>query len=311
MRIINDWLTDPVKDRPKVVVTVGVFDGLHLGHQYLIRKVIERASQLGVESLVLTFDPHPLSVLSPASAPDILTTFDQKSEFLSSFALNHFARLVFDEKLRDTSSEEFLSNVLTRMAEPVEIVIGADFRFGRNAEGQESFLRTWARARQIGVSRVELQQGHDVVYSSSHIRSLLKVGLVEAAAASLGRCYRLSGEVVYGAARGRNLGFPTANLGQIRQLIPGPGVYAVLAHLKGKSFKGMTSIGHNPTFGSSYLTVETNLFDYSEDCYGEKLEVDFVRHLRGMMRFDGPAKLKERLSADEKVAREILADHGK
>jgi riboflavin kinase/FMN adenylyltransferase len=289
-------------------MTIGVFDGLHLGHQALIRRVVDRGRALGANSVVLTFEPHPLAVLSPASAPEVLTSFEQKADFLATLGLSILGRLPFKD-ICAFEARRFLDEALPANAQPLELFVGPDFRFGRGAEGHLGLLRDWAKNRRVEIVPVELQRGHgEAVYSSSSVRSLLKVGLVAAAAAALGRPYRLSGRVVAGAARGRRLGFPTANLSETAQLIPGPGVYAVRARLQGRTLHGMTSIGHNPTFGAKYLTVETHIFDFAEDIYGAKLEVDFVAHLRGMSRFDGPEALKAQLMSDEARARQILAD---
>ena len=235
-----------------------------------------------------------------------MTTFEQKYSLLASFGVGCLGRLVFDEAMRGTEARKFLSDFLGP-AKPAEIVVGPDFRFGRDAEGHEGELRDWASLKGINVERVELQHGQGIVYSSSHVRGWLKVGMVEAAGKTLGRPYRLSGEVIRGAGRGRGLGFPTANLGDVEQLVPGPGVYATVSTVMGKRLEGMTSIGHNPTFGLSYLTIETNLFDFDEECYGEKMDVDFISHFRGMMRFDSRESLIRRLKADEREAKEILA----
>jgi riboflavin kinase/FMN adenylyltransferase len=307
MFVTRNWLDTALTDNPKVVMTIGVFDGLHLGHQYLINQVIKQAKQCKVSSLVLTFEPHPMAILSPRTAPEILTTFEQKEEMLNSLGLSRLGCLEFNEHLRGLSASDFLAEAILSKVSPQEIVIGPDFRFGRNAEGHLEVLQKWAKTNQVVITPVQHQMGPGQLdYSSSHIRSLLKIGLVDSASMGLGRPYRLSGVVVAGASRGRTLGFPTANLGQVSQLIPGPGVYAVRANLRQNVYLGMTSIGHNPTFGAQYLTVETFLFDFNDDFYGESLDLDFVAHLRGMVRFEGPEKLIEQLRADERMAREIL-----
>jgi riboflavin kinase/FMN adenylyltransferase len=287
-------------------MTVGVFDGLHLGHQYLVNKLIERARVLKVQSLVLTFDPHPISVLSPKSDPEILTTFEQKAEILAGMGLDHLGRLEFNQSLSILSDTDFLVEAVWSRVEPYEFIIGPDFRYGRNAEGHIDQLKKWAKTHKINVLPINLQKGQDLSYSSSHIRGLLKIGLVDSVTTALGRPYRLTGKVVEGAKRGRSLGFPTANLGQLTQLIPSPGVYAVRARLGERSFDGMSSIGHNPTFGSQYLTVETFIFDFNENIYGQTMEVDFICQMRGMVRFEGPTKLIEQLKSDEMRARDLL-----
>lgn len=310
MLTILDWAGHRPENRPRAVLTVGVFDGLHLGHQRLIGEVVERARRKKAASVVLTFDPHPLSVLSRAQAPEVLTTLPQKAEILEGMGLDILGRLEFNEALRMTGPMEFLRDIIEVKVQPVEIVVGPDFRFGRDAEGHVDLLADWAKSVKAVVTEIELQKRDDVLYSSSHVRRMLKMGLVDAAALSLGRPYRLAGRVVTGAARGRQLGFPTANLGEVAQLIPGPGVYAVRARLRGESHQGMTSVGHNPTFANQYLTVETYLFDFNDDIYGESLDVDFVGHLRGMDKFDGLESLVKQLGDDERAARKLLASRG-
>jgi riboflavin kinase/FMN adenylyltransferase len=307
MLIFPDWLRAEALDR--TVMTIGVFDGLHLGHQSLIRQVIHRAKVLSATSLVLTFEPHPLVVLSPAGAPETLTTFDQKAKFVGDMGLMAMGRLRFDRAMSDLGAREFLSQVLAKRMKLVEIFIGPDFHFGRGAEGDLALIKEWGRSLKEPVKARSIQQVNGPrgeTFSSSHIRGLIKVGLAREAANILGRPYRLAGQVVAGQARGRTLGYPTANLGQVAQLIPGPGVYAVRAILGDLTLFGMTSVGHNPTFSSQALTVETHIFDYSRDFYGEKLELEFIDRLRGVIRFDSAAGLIRQLGEDEKAARAVL-----
>jgi riboflavin kinase/FMN adenylyltransferase len=290
-------------------MTVGVFDGLHLGHQFLVKKTIARARELNVPSLVLTFAPHPLAVLSPSGAPEILTTVSQKREILQGLGLSTLGVLRFDEAMSALAPEAFLNEVIAPRVLPVEILIGPDFRFGKNAEGHFDLLKAWGKTRGIKTLAVPIQEtlGGETI-SSSHARGLIKIGHVEAVAKILGRPYRIEGEVVKGQRRGRTLGFPTANLGKMEQLLPGPGVYAALARLRGKVFAAMTSIGHNPTFKGRYLTVESYLLDFSDNCYGEKLEVDFIQRVRGVIRFETVEALVAQLREDEIKARSVLRD---
>ncbi|MDR1871886.1 MAG: riboflavin biosynthesis protein RibF [Deltaproteobacteria bacterium] len=307
MLIINDWLASEPLGR--TVLTIGVFDGLHLGHQALIRQVIDRAKAKDATSLVLTFEPHPLVVLSPAGAPEILTTFEQKARLLETLGLGAIGRLRFDQAMSDLRALDFLNDILAKRAKLIEVFMGPDFHFGRGAEGNLDLIKKWggALAAPVKVRPIsEVRGPREETYSSSHIRGLIKVGLVKEAASILGRPYSISGVVVSGQARGRSLGFPTANLGEVPQLIPGPGVYAVEATLGQERLFGMTSIGHNPTFVSQTLTVETFIFDYARDFYGEKLEIAFIARLRGMIRFDSVKSLVRQLGEDEKMARAAL-----
>ncbi|MDR1607321.1 MAG: riboflavin biosynthesis protein RibF [Deltaproteobacteria bacterium] len=307
MLIIPDWLSSQPLGR--TVFTIGVFDGLHLGHQALIKRVIERANELSATSLALTFSPHPLVVLSPSGAPETLTTFEQKVEILRELDLMALGRLRFDRAMSDLLARDFLDRIIATRLKPVEIFIGPDFHFGRGAEGNFALIKEWGQSLPVPAKVFSIEQvkgpGGET-YSSSHIRGLIKVGLVREAANILGRPYRISGVVEVGQARGRCLGYPTANLGQSRQLTPGPGVYAVRVKLGEKTLYGMTSVGHNPTFSSKVLTVETNIFDFNGDCYGEKLDLEFMDWLRGVIRFDSAASLTRQLGEDEKMARAVL-----
>ncbi|MDR1313106.1 MAG: riboflavin biosynthesis protein RibF [Deltaproteobacteria bacterium] len=307
MQIVPDWLAGPPGPRLRTVLTVGAFDGLHLGHQFLVERVVRGARDRGISALVLTFEPHPLSVLSPAAAPEVLTTFEQKAEILEGLGVDALGRLVFNEALSDTGPREFLEKAVFGPTDAAEIVTGPDFRFGRGAEGHFGLLSSWAKARGISVEacRAQTAPGGESL-SSSRLRGLLKVGHVESAAKILGRNYRLEGDVVAGMRRGRTLGYPTANLGGAAQLVPGPGVYAVTALLRGMRLPAMTSIGHNPTFKGGSLTVETFVFDFSEEFYGERLGLEFVRRIRNVIRFDSPKALADQLARDESRAREFL-----
>jgi riboflavin kinase/FMN adenylyltransferase len=307
MRLFDDWLSQASPGQAKEVMTLGVFDGLHLGHRYLMSQVAERAKRLGLLSLALTIEPHPLAILAPSAAPELLTTFGQKAQALEGLGISSFGRIRFSQELCSVPAQAFLDDILAPRLNLAEILVGPDFRFGRGALGDFELLEKWSQSRGVGLRAVPLQMAPlGETYSSSRIRGLLKAGSVETAAALLGRPYRISGTVERGLARGRGLGFPTANLGGIPQLIPGPGVYAVRAGLRGLSLPAMTSVGHNPTFSGQYLTVETYVFDFSDDFYGEAMEIEFAGRLRGMVRFDSPEALVAQLRADELSARKLL-----
>lgn len=307
MKIIQDWQNTPPLAEPRIIMTIGTFDGLHLGHHSLIKQVISRAKAKDASSLLLTFEPHPLVVLSPHSAPHVLTTFEQKCKVLEEWGIDILGCVRFTETLSSLGAEVFLTDVINPKVNLKDIFIGSDFRFGRNAEGHVGVLLNWAKKHSVSVQTVAIQKSSTgESLSSSHIRGLLKVGLVDSVSKLLGRNYRIDGTVIEGAKRGGALGFPTANLGEINQLIPGPGVYAVNAFLKGKSYPAMTSIGNNPTFKNQYLSVETFLIDFSSDFYGEKLGLEFVSRIRNMIRFESPASLVEQLKKDELKVRKVL-----
>jgi len=305
MEFIPDWERQPPGLRPRTVFTIGVFDGLHLGHRALINLVLKQAARLKARTLVLTFDPHPLTVLAPNAAPPLLTTVEQKAELLAGWGLDALGVMRFTRELAATEALKFLNHHLARFIDPAAVVLGPDFAFGRDAQGNPETIRLWLAGLSSRASLIQAEPvaGDSGLLASSQIRQELKEGLVEKAAQDLGRCYRLSGTVVHGQARGRILGFPTANLGQIQQLVPGPGVYATRVQLAGQTWPGMTSIGQNPTFGDKSLSVETNILDFDRFIYGQDLALDFVAHLRPMIRFESAEHLAGQLAQDREKAR--------
>jgi len=313
MELITDWEHHQAVERMQTVFSIGVFDGLHLGHKHLVDMVIKKAAKLKVASLVLTFDPHPLEVLAPTAAPPALTTLQQKVEILSDWGLDRLGVIKFNREVASISPQNFLFQFLDKFIDPVVAVLGPDFTFGQGAKGNAETIIDWL-GRTNPKARVLIadpRRGKDGVYSSSQIRQNLKSGLVELAAKSLGRPYRLQGRVIHGQARGRNLGFPTANLGHIHQLIPAPGVYAVRVNLDDGVYGGMTSIGFNPTFNSGIpesqpLTVETNIFDFDRFIYNQELSLDFMVNLREMIRFKSPEQLVRQLEKDRQNAQLAL-----
>lgn len=300
MDFISNWEQQEALERPRTIFSIGVFDGLHLGHKFLIDQVIKGAAKLKARSLILTFDPHPLMVLAPNAAPPVLTTIAQKAEILQSWGLDCLGVLHFSKEMAATPPQKFLFQFLGKFIDPVGAFLGPDFTFGQNATGNAETIAEWLATlnSKAKVGIVEAQNGLSGLHSSSQIRQDLKSGLVENAAASLGRLYQLSGQVVHGQARGRSLGFPTANLGHIKQLIPEPGVYATWATIEGQVYGAMTSIGYNPTFGEQPMTVESHIFDFNRFIYGQEISIEFVSHLRAMERFKSADQLAAQLDKD-------------
>jgi len=307
MKLIADWEQQP-QERFRAALSIGVFDGLHMGHKVLIDTVIKNAARLKAKSLVLTFEPHPLEVLARQAAPPLLTTLEQKAEVLDSWGLDILGVLRFTKELSAVEPQKFLYQYIGKYVDPAMVVLGPDFSFGKGAKGGADTVERWLTqtAPKARLVIAEPHQGENGPYSSSQIRQDLKNGLVESAAKALGRPYRLYGEVVHGQARGRTMGFPTANLGKIEQLVPEPGVYAVKVNIDGHSWGGMTSIGYNPTFGEQPMTVETNIFDFDQFIYGQKISIDFMARLRAMVRFKSPEQLAAQLDKDRAGAWAIL-----
>jgi riboflavin kinase/FMN adenylyltransferase len=310
MELIDNWGQQAAGLRPRTVVTLGVFDGLHLGHQAIICSAVKSAAKLKAQSLVLTFDPHPLRILAKNAAPPLLTTVRQKAEVMAALGLNRLGVLRFTWEMAATEPLKFLNLYLAKFIEPAAVLLGPDFSFGKDARGGAKTIRAWLHANtpKASLTVVEPIGNEQGIFASSQIRQNLKDGLVENAALALGRPYRLAGRVVHGLARGRQLGFPTANLGQTEQLIPGPGVYATRVVIEGITYGAMTSIGYNPTFGEKSQTVETNIFDFDRFIYDRELSLDFVARLRTMINFDSVEQLVRQLEQDRETARRL---HGR
>ena len=305
----------PIEARPPLpphvrgtVVTVGTFDGVHLGHADVLAHLTARARAAGLPSLLVTFEPHPLEVLKPLAAPLLLTTHDEKLAALASTGLDYVVIVPFTRAFSRLSAEQFVDLLRSRYR-MAELLIGHDHGFGRGREGDVDTLRSLGAS---GGFRVEVvppvadDAGEPV--SSSSIRRALLDGRLDAAAARLGRTYALTGRVVAGEARGRLLGFPTINVEResARKLLPPDGVYAVDVSSPRGRFGGMLNLGGRPTFGDERRTIEAHLFDAAGDFYGDVVQVAFVARLRDTMRFDGAAALVSQLAEDERAARRAL-----
>ena len=300
----------------ETVVTVGTFDGVHLGHLDVLVRLAARARETGRTSLLLTFDPHPLELLKPEKAPLLLTTRDEKLGAIAATGLDYVAILPFTRALADHSAEEFVDLVLRARFGMAELLIGHDHGFGRGREGDVDTLRTLGAARGFAVDVVAPVQTHDGrPVSSTRIRQAVSAGDLGAAEAALGRRYAVAGRVVAGDARGRGLGFPTLNVvpESPRKLLPPDGVYAVQVDTPRGRFGGMLNLGPRPTFGDDRRRIEAHLFEAAGDFYGDHVQVSFVARLRDTRRFEGPEQLMQQLAADEEGARRaltILAESG-
>jgi riboflavin kinase / FMN adenylyltransferase len=290
------------------VVTVGTFDGVHLGHRYVIERVVERAAQVGLPSMLVTFDPHPLEIVNPAAAPQLLTTRDEKLEILASCGLDYLAVLPFTHALASLSAEDFVEKLLRRRFRMCELLIGHDHGFGRARAGDAGVLRELGARDGFHVAVIDpvtLPDGRAV--SSTGIRRALAGGDLERAAAGLGRPYSFSGVVGRGQQRGRTLGYPTLNI-EIppRKLLPPEGVYAVQAHTPRGQFGGMLNLGPRPTFGDTTGGAEVYLLDTTGDFYGAHVRVQLVERLRDVRAFASVNALVEQIRLDETAARRAL-----
>lgn len=294
----------------RTALTVGSFDGVHRGHQDVLRQLVERARRLGVHSLLVTFDPHPLEVVNPAAAPRLLTVGDEKLEVLAESGIDFVAVLPFTPALAAFSAERFVDEILLGRFRMHDLLMGYDHRFGHNRSGDAETMRRLGAARGFEVNAVPavtVNGGQSV--SSTAIRRAVAGGDLDGAFRGLGRHYSLGGSVVEGARRGRVLGFPTANVAVPgpRKLLPPEGVYAVRVQTPMGPYDGMLNLGPRPTFGDAESVVEAHLFDANLDLYRARLRVDFVARLRDTQKFSGVEALRAQLERDALSAKRALS----
>jgi riboflavin kinase/FMN adenylyltransferase len=297
----------PEKD---TLLTIGVFDGVHLGHRHLISKLKELAHKQGFASGVITFPQHPQEVLSPKTKLPWLTGLGQRIALLKDEGVNFVIPLSFTPQLASLSPEQFLS-LLKKHLKMMGLVVGPDFALGKNREGDTSALRRLGQKMGFTVTVVPPMTIDGGVVSSTAIRQALANGDMKEAQKLLGRPFRLQGRVASGDKRGQRLGFPTANLEVAPgQAFPASGVYACLAYINSKTYSAMTNIGHRPTFGSGKQLIESYLIDYKGDLYGRELAIDFIERLRDEKRFDTPEQLEKQIAEDVRRGRAILESRG-
>jgi len=292
------------------VVTVGTFDGVHLGHRDVLARIVARAREMSLDSVLVTFDPHPLEVVNPTAAPLLLTVGEEKLEVVAESGVRYMAIVPFTPVLQRYSAAQFVDDVLRRRFRVKHLVIGHDHGFGRGREGDVDVMRALGHERGFGVEVVDaVATGDGRVVSSTLIRRAVAGGDLHHATQALGRPYSVQARVRRGDQRGRALGFPTVNLDSppARKLLPPDGVYAVRAQTPAGAFGGMMNLGGRPTFGDLARSLEVHLFDTDIDLYGASVRVDFVERLRETRAFAGPDELKAQLRRDDERARAILA----
>lgn len=296
-------------DVDRTAVTVGTFDGVHRGHQDVLRRLVARARELGVRSLLVTFEPHPLEVVNPRAAPPLLTVGDEKLEVLAESGIDYVAIVPFTRTLANFEAARFVDQVLLGRFRMHDLLMGHDHGFGRNREGNLDTMRELGRSRGFNVSVIPaVTTGAGRPISSTAIRRAVAGGDLAAAAAALGRPYGVGGRVLHGEKRGRLLGFPTINfpLPSARKLLPPQGVYVVRVQTPRGTFGGMLNLGSRPTFNDPTVALEAHLFEASGDFYGCRVRIDFIERLRDTQRFDGVAALRMQLERDAESARRIL-----
>ena len=298
----------------RAVLTIGNFDGLHIGHRQILRTVIDRARARDGEAVVYTFDPHPRKVLQAARAPSLLTTTEQKLELLAAAQIDLVIVEPFTAEFATTTPESFVRDHVHARVAPLEVYVGYDFHYGRDRAGSMRLLTELGPRLGFAVTIIPEVTigGRDV--SSSRIRELLAAGDVEEAKRMLGRSFAVRGTIVEGDRRGRTLGFPTANLAPENEVVPGHGVYAGHVRLldagspaAGTRFAAVTNVGRRPTFkDADPALAEAHLLDFDGDLYGRRIELSFESRLRGERKFPGADALREQIARDVEVARQML-----
>jgi len=290
------------------VITIGNFDGVHIGHQALFHEVIERADAINGTSIAMTFEPHPIRVLMQNGHPPLITLYDQKVELIEKSGIDVLIVVPFNREFAAITAKEYVLDILIRRIGAQVIVVGEDYTFGKNREGNINLLRSYAEALDIQVEVVDwipISKKSDDRISSTRIRKLVMDGRVRDAHKLLGRHYQIKGEVVTGRDRGgKLLGFPTANINLHDELCPKPGVYAVTVESKENTYKGVANIGYSPTFDDHEFTVEVHILDFDDDIYGQDIRVNFIQRIRDEIKFSSIEDLSDQIKQD------VLTAHG-
>ena len=302
-----DNIEKPYKN---AVITIGNFDGVHIGHQALFHEVIEKADSIDGTSVVMTFEPHPVRVLKQNGHLPLITLYEQKVELIENSGIDVLICVPFTKEFAAISAKEFVEDILLKSIGMKAIVVGKDYTFGKNREGDINLLKfyaknlgfevivaDWIQASKNGLGRI----------SSTRTRELVMAGKVDEAQKLLGRYYQLRGIVTTGRDRGgKLLGFPTANINLHDELCPKNGVYAVTVDCMGKIFQGVANIGYSPTFDDHVFSVEVHILDFDENIYGQNIRVNFVQHIRDEEKFSTISELSDQIKKDIVTARKIL-----
>lgn len=312
MKIYNH--IDEFKQIHNAVVTIGTFDGVHIGHQKIISRLQEVAKKSGGETVILTFFPHPRMILHPDDLNiKLISTMDEKAEKLAALGIDHLIITPFTRDFSNLTPQEYIKEILVEKIGTRHIIIGYDHRFGKDRKGGLKELQSFASDFGFDVEEIPEQDINDVAVSSTKIRNAILSGDAKTASEFLGYAFQLNGKVIKGDQLGRVLGFPTANLfiEENYKLIPSDGIYAVsiefnTEELNSKKAIGMAYIGHRPTINGMSRNIEVNIFDFDEDIYGQTIRVNFLDYLRGDEKFNSLEDLRQQLTKDEKAARKIL-----
>jgi riboflavin kinase/FMN adenylyltransferase len=309
MEIIKN-LDKIVKPFKNAVISIGNFDGVHIGHQALFHVVIEKADAIKGTSVAMTFEPHPLRVLEQNKLPPLITLYEQKTELIARSGIDVLICVPFTREFAALSAREFVANLLIKRIGMSTIVVGEDYTFGRNREGNLELLQSMAGQHNFEVIRVDwiqIAKNYPGRISSTRIRELVMEGKVAEVQQLLDRYYQIRGLVTTGRDRGgKLLGFPTANINLHDELCPKTGVYAVTVEFQGQHFEGVANIGFSPTFEDRLFTVEVHILDFNQNIYGQKIRINFVKRIRDEIKFASIEQLSEQIKQDVVEARNIL-----
>jgi riboflavin kinase/FMN adenylyltransferase len=292
------------------IVTIGNFDGIHLAHQNIFKRVITEAHNENRKSVVITFDPHPKKVLRPERRPFFLiTSLDEKLKLIEDQGIDAVLLIEFSREFAKITAEEFVKNILWNKLHIKKIFIGHDYVFGRNKGGNEAYLKLLGKKLGFKVTVINAIKVNDTIISSTNTRNAILDGNVGLAARFLGRPYNLGGTVIKGHQRGTDIGIPTANIKPDKVLVPPRGVYAIIAEIEGETHPAVLNIGFNPTFANDTISIEAHIFDFEENILGKNLDVSFIERIRDEIKFDSPERLVEQIKRDIDKAREILSPY--
>lgn len=304
-RSLDDWKRGPLAG-DSTAISVGNFDGLHLGHQKILASLVDEARTKGLRAVVITFDPHPLKVLRPDAAPALIETLDLRLAGFARLGLDAALVLRFDAALANVSPEDFLERILVKAMRARQILVGANFRFGHNHAGDVRLLEKMGVAKGFAVQIVDAVQMDGAAVSSTRVRQAIAAGDVREAARLIGRPFALAGKIRNGDGRGSKMVFPTLNLDTEQELLPANGVYATRVELCGLAYDSVTNVGVRPTFGGQAVTVESHLLKFNEGVASGRMEVQFIERLRAEQKFESAAALKSQIARDIDAARQIL-----
>ncbi len=311
MKLI-DGIENVKQKLPHPVLTLGNFDGVHLGHKAIFQMLKDRAGKKNGTSVVFTFVPHPLSVIAPERAPKLLTTYKEKITLIKKCGIDVIICANFTKEFATLKAEDFVKNVLCKIIEVKEIFIGSNYLFGKGRRGSPELLKSLGKECGFTVTVIDEIKMSDTTFSSSKIRTLVAKGKVDEASKFLGRLYSVEGMVISGAQRGKSLlKTPTANLSTANELLPKDGVYAVTVELDKKTYGGATNIGYNPTFKDKKFSFETHILDFDGELLGRTLKVNFIKRIRDEMKFSNVKELGIQLKKDLADIRQVIKEAGK